>query len=66
MLFNEKAFDAGRALYDGVLLGHPFRGVVKTFQVRVWQDLRRAWDGLAADDRARLAAVSALQARLRA
>jgi glutathione S-transferase len=56
-LFNEKAFDAGRALYDGVLLGHPFRCVAKTFQVRVWQDLRRAWDALATDDRARLAAL---------
>jgi glutathione S-transferase len=56
-LFNEKAFDAGRALYDGVLLGHPFRSVVKTFQVRVWQDLRRAWGGLSRDDRARLAAL---------
>jgi hypothetical protein len=56
ILFNEKAFDAGRTLYDGVLLGHPFRSVAKTFQVRVWQDLRRTRDELAADDRARLAA----------
>jgi hypothetical protein len=56
-LFNERAFDAGRALYDGVLLGQPFRSVAKTFQVRVWQDLRRAWDELAAGDRARLAAL---------
>ena len=45
-LFNEPAFDAGRALYDGVLLGQPFRSVAKTFQVRVWRDLRDEWDRL--------------------
>ncbi|HVN85283.1 MAG TPA: glutathione S-transferase C-terminal domain-containing protein [Candidatus Binatia bacterium] len=52
--FNEAAFDAGRALYDGTLLGQPFRSVVKTFQVRVWRDLRAEWDALAPADRARL------------
>ncbi|HXQ21557.1 MAG TPA: glutathione S-transferase family protein [Candidatus Acidoferrales bacterium] len=52
--FNEAAFDAGRALYDGTLLGRPFRSVVKTFQVRVWRDLRAEWDALGASDRARL------------
>jgi hypothetical protein len=56
-LFNETAFDAGRSLYDGELLGRPFRAVVKTFQVQVWLDLRREWDALAASDRARLAAL---------
>ena len=56
-VFNEAAFNAGRALYDGELLGHPFRGVVKTFQVRVWQDLRREWDALDGVARGRLAAV---------
>jgi glutathione S-transferase len=50
-LFNEPAFDRGRALYDGTLLGLPFRAVVKTFQVRVWRELRSAWERL--DDRAR-------------
>jgi glutathione S-transferase len=54
--FNEAGFDAGRSLYDGVLLGRPFRSVAKTFQVRVWQDLRMAWDQLSAADRARIAA----------
>jgi glutathione S-transferase len=44
--FNEAGFDAGHGFYDGVLLGQPFRSVVKTFQVRVWQDLCRAWDAL--------------------
>jgi len=55
--FNETAFNAGRALYDGTLLGHPFRSVAKTFQVRVWRDLRREWDGLDASHRARLEAL---------
>jgi hypothetical protein len=54
--FNEAAFEAGRALYDGALLGRPFRSVAKTFQVRVWRDLRRAWDALAPGARDRLAA----------
>jgi glutathione S-transferase len=55
--FNESAFDAGRALYDGVLRGQPFRSVAKTFQVRVWRDLRRAWDALAPSARARVEAL---------
>jgi hypothetical protein len=41
-----RAFDAGRALYDGRLLGQPFRSVVKTFQVRVWRELLVAWAAL--------------------
>jgi glutathione S-transferase len=49
--FNEAAFDRGHALYDGTLLGRPFRSVAKTFQVRVWRDLRTAWTAL--DDPAR-------------
>jgi len=55
--FNERAFDRGRALYDGVLLGRPFRAVVKTFQVRVWRDVRAAWSSLDADARARVRQV---------
>jgi len=50
-LFNEAAFRRGRALYDGHLLGQPFRAVVKTFQVRVWRELRAHW--LRLDARAR-------------
>ncbi|MGD2031834.1 MAG: glutathione S-transferase domain-containing protein [Gammaproteobacteria bacterium] len=45
-LFNETAFHQGRALYDGELMGYPFRHVVKTFQVSVWQDLLSAWQTL--------------------
>jgi glutathione S-transferase len=52
--FNEAAFDEGQALYDGRLLGRPFRSVVKTFQVRVWRDLRADWNALGASHRARL------------
>jgi glutathione S-transferase len=44
--FNEAAFDQHRALYDGEFLGHPFRSVAKTFQVRVWQELRQNWKQL--------------------
>lgn len=56
-LFNEAAFKGGHALYTGTLLGHPFRSVVKTFQVRVWRDLRAEWEALAPADRARLEAL---------
>lgn len=62
--WNEAAFDAGRALYDGTLLGRPFRSVAKTFQVRVWRDLRRAWDALAEGERARVTALLPAGARL--
>jgi glutathione S-transferase len=50
-LFNEAAFERHRALYDGQLLEHPFRAVVKTFQVRVWRELKASWWALAAQDR---------------
>jgi len=45
-LFNEVAFNLDRALYDGHLLKHPFRAVVKTFQVRVWRELQGSWRAL--------------------
>jgi glutathione S-transferase len=54
-LFNEAAFDRGRAIYAGTLLGQPFRSVVKTFQVRVWRDLQAAWNLLDEPARARVA-----------
>jgi glutathione S-transferase len=53
--FNERAFDARRALYDGTLLGKPFRAVAKTFQVRVWRELREAWRQLTPEAHAALA-----------
>jgi len=52
--FNEAAFDRGRALYDGTLLGQPFRAVAKTFQVRVWREICTAWRALSPDARGRL------------
>jgi hypothetical protein len=53
-LFNEPAFDRGRACYEGDLLGRPFGSVVKTFQVRVWRELCDAWDSVPEDARARV------------
>jgi glutathione S-transferase len=54
-LFNEPAFDTGRALYDGTLLGKPFRSVVKSFQVQVWSEIQAAWDALSSEERDKLA-----------
>ena len=53
-LFNEAAFDRGEALYDGELLGRPYRAVVKSFQVPVWQAIRRSWQALEDSDREHL------------
>ena len=55
--FNEAAFDQNRALYEGELLGAPFRSVAKTFQVRIWRDLRRSWQALEESDRQGLRAL---------
>ncbi len=56
-VFNEAAFDRGRALYEGTLLGHAFRAVTKTFQVRVWRELCAAWGALPAGARGTVAAL---------
>lgn len=53
-LFNEAAFDEGKALYDGHLLGYPFRSVVKTFQVRVWREIKAHWQALSEEDKQHL------------
>ncbi len=52
--WNEQAFNRGEALYDGELDGQPFRHVVKTFQVRVWQQLCEDWQHLPGEARAAL------------
>ena len=52
--FNEAAFDAGEALYDGELDGVPFRSVAKSFQVVVWRRLLEQYRALDAKLRARL------------
>ena len=56
-LFNEVGFDRGRALYEGTVLGHPFRSVAKTFQVRVWREVCAAWSALPAGARGAVAAL---------
>jgi hypothetical protein len=45
-LFNEKAFWKNRSLYNGQLDGTPFRAVVKSFQVKIWLELRKQWTAL--------------------
>jgi len=52
--FNEAAFDRGEALYDGELLGKPFRSVAKSFQVVVWQELVTNWNTLASAEQSEL------------
>ena len=49
--FNERAFDGGAALYDGVLAGRPFRAVAKSFQVGVWRRLKAEWRALHHEER---------------
>ena len=55
--FNEDAFNAGQALYDGVLDGTPYRSVAKSFQARSWRDCRARWQALAPSTREQLAAL---------
>ncbi|MBU3913938.1 glutathione S-transferase C-terminal domain-containing protein [bacterium] len=50
ILFNEKAFWEGASQFDGILDGHPFRSVVKTFQVKIWLGIRNQWTGLSDSD----------------
>ena len=52
--FNELAFDRAEALYDGELLGHPFRSVAKTFQVKDWRALKARYAALDHEARASL------------
>ena len=59
-LFNEAAFDRGDALYNGELNGHRYRSVVKTFQVKVWRDLRAAWQVLPEESRHYLEGLNCL------
>ena len=55
--FNEAAFDAGTSLYDGELLGHPYRSVAKSFQARSWRDLCSQWSTLEPDTKRRVQAA---------
>jgi glutathione S-transferase len=58
-LFNEAAFDRNEALYDGALLGMPYRAVVKSFQVPVWRTICQSWRELDDRDRERLQSLYA-------
>jgi len=52
--FNEDAFDRGEALYNGELMGEPFRAVAKSFQVPVWQTVCHSWHALSEEDKDKL------------
>ena len=52
--FNEAAFDCDESLYDGELLGRPFRSVAKTFQVKGWRSLKARYLSLEPAHRAAL------------
>ena len=53
--FNEVAFNRGEALYEGNLMGLPFRSVVKSFQVVTWRELCEQWRRLDSHSRKQLA-----------
>jgi glutathione S-transferase len=55
--FNERAFDEGRALYDGEIDGHPFRAVAKSFQARGWRERLSEWRALSDAMRGRIDAL---------
>jgi glutathione S-transferase len=55
--FNERAFNAGRNLYDGQIDGMSFRSVAKSFQARTWRRLCQAWTALDQTQRDRLEAL---------
>ena len=52
---NESGFNKRKCLYEGALMGYPFKTVVKTFQVRVLDDLQEEWRALSSDDKSKLA-----------
>ena len=55
--FNERAFNRGEALYDGVIDAHPYRSVAKTFLARVWRDCLEHWKSLDARARSQVSAL---------
>ena len=55
--FNERAFNAGEALYDGRLDGLPYRSVAKSFQARSWRDCQARWAALPLPAQRQLAAL---------
>jgi len=53
-VFNERGFNLRRAIYEGVLQGHPFRSVAKTFQVACWEALHQQWKQLPTEEKSAL------------
>lgn len=49
--FNERAFWKNQSLYQGELDGHPYKAVVKTFQVASWRVVCETWRGLNPEQR---------------
>ncbi|MGJ8687685.1 MAG: hypothetical protein ACSHWQ_09415 [Spongiibacteraceae bacterium] len=60
-LFNEAAFNKNRALYLGELAGSPFKSVVKSFQVVVWEKLHQHWLRLPVTEKEKLALLMPAQ-----
>ncbi len=56
-LRNERAFDAGRSLFDGELIGHPYRTVVKDFQVKTYREVCALHESLPARAASRVATL---------
>ena len=54
---NERAYWRGDKLFEGTMLGMPYRTVVKTFQVAVLHDLQLRFRGLDEPVRRRLQAL---------
>jgi len=55
-LFNEEALRQDKALFEGELMGHPFKTVTKSFTVQVWRDIKESWGSLSDKQRGDLSA----------
>jgi len=55
---NEMAFDRGVNLFEGHLLGHPYKTVVKDFQYKVYRELGQLHAGLSGAQQSFLADLS--------
>ena len=55
-LFNEEAWRQDKALFEGELMGHPFKTVTKSFTVQVWRDIKDNWASLSDKQRGDLSA----------
>lgn len=51
---NEKAYNRGINLFDGELMGHPYRTVVKDFQVKTYREIGKLFEDLTDSDKSRL------------